>query len=79
MVLTTRGSQVNASFLVVSFKYGFRIQVHATKESKSLEGVLPSYSHTEPIELTTHSREEVEIIEGSLDGPALGIIGLLWG
>ncbi|KAG8928836.1 hypothetical protein FRC02_006411 [Tulasnella sp. 418] len=56
----------------VSVEYAIRVEV---KPSPALKGVIPSYSRTENITLTTHSWEEAFQRDGILDGPALGIIG----
>ncbi|KAG8957525.1 hypothetical protein FRC03_010056 [Tulasnella sp. 419] len=57
---------------VVSVDYAVRVEV---KPSQSLEGVIPCYTRTETIALTTHSWEESFHRDGILEGPALGIIG----
>ncbi|KAG8928840.1 hypothetical protein FRC02_006415 [Tulasnella sp. 418] len=57
---------------VVSVDYAVRVEV---KPSQSLEGVIPCYTRTETIALTTHSWEEAFHRDGILEGPALGIIG----
>ncbi|KAG8899328.1 hypothetical protein FRB99_006777 [Tulasnella sp. 403] len=59
---------------MVAVKHLFRLEV---KPDNSLTDAIPSFVWDEVIELTTHATEDAYNFDGTMDGPALGVIGRL--